>query len=149
MLVSALIAFAHFFAFFALTAALMLQLTLLSDSISVAIARRIQRADRVYGMSAILILIFGLLRVVYFEKGADYYFGNTFFLLKIGLFIILGLLSIFPTICYLRWNPELKLDIAPELSIREVQKLRKIIHSELVVILGILLCASLMAKGYG
>jgi putative membrane protein len=149
MLVSALIAYAHFFAFFALTAALILQLTLLSDSISVATAQRIQRADRFYGMFAILILIFGLLRVVYFEKGADYYFSNTFFLLKMGLFIVVGLLSIYPTICYTRWNPELKLDIAPELSIQSVQKLRKIIHTEMVVILGILLCASLMAKGFG
>ncbi len=149
MLVSALIAYAHFFAFFALTAALILQLTLLSDSISVATAQRIQRADRIYGVSAILILIFGLLRVVYFEKGADYYVSNTFFLLKIGLFIVVGLLSIYPTICYTRWNPELKLDIAPEISIQSVQKLRKIIHTEMVVILGILLCASLMAKGFG
>ena len=149
MLVSALIAYAHFFAFFALTAALILQLTLLSDSISVATAQRIQRADRIYGVSAILILIFGLLRVVYFEKGADYYVSNTFFLLKIGLFIVVGLLSIYPTICYTRWNSELKLDIAPELSIQAVQKLRKIIHTELVVIIGILLCASLMAKGFG
>ena len=149
MVTAALIAFAHFFAFFALTAALMLQLTLISESISVATARRIQRADRFYGISAILILIFGSLRVVYFEKGAEYYFNNTFFLLKMGLFIIVGLLSIYPTICYTRWNSELKLDIAPELSIQAVQKLRKIIHTELVVIIGILLCASLMAKGFG
>jgi putative membrane protein len=149
MVTAALIAFVHFLAFFALTAALMLQLTLISQSISVATARRIQRADRFYGMSAILILIFGILRVVYFEKGADYYLSNTFFLLKIALFIIVGLLSIYPTVYYTRWNPELKLDIAPELSIQAVQKLRKIIHTELVVIIGILLCASLMAKGFG
>jgi len=149
MLVPALIAFGHFFAFFALTAALILQLTLLSDSISIASAQRIQRADQFYGMSAILILIFGILRVVYFEKGVDYYLSNNFFLIKIGLFIIVGLLSIYPTVYYKRWDPELKLDIAPELSIRAVEKLRKIIHTELVGILGILLCASLMAKGFG
>ncbi len=149
MVTAALIAFVHFLAFFTLTAALMLQLTLISESISVDTARRIQRADRFYGMSAILILVIGFLRVVYFEKGADYYFNNTFFLLKMGLFIIVGLLSIYPTIFYTRWNSELKLDIAPELSIQVVQKLRKIIHTELVVIIGILLCASLMAKGFG
>ena len=64
-----------------------------------------------------------------------------------GLFILVGLLSIYPTICYLRWNPQLKLDIAPELSTQAMQKLRKIIHTELVGILGVLLCASLMEKG--
>ena len=149
MLASALIAFAHFLAFFALATALILQLALVSESISVAIARRIQRADRAYGIAAILVLIFGILRVVYFEKGVDYYLSNTFFLLKMGLFIAVGLLSIYPTICYQRWNPVLKQDIVPELSMQAVRKLRKIMHTELVGIMGILLCASLMAKGFG
>lgn len=149
MFLSALIAFAHFSAFFALTAALVLQLALISDSVSVATARRIQRADRAYAIAAVLVLIFGILRVVYFEKGVDYYLGNTFFLLKIGLFVAVGLLSIYPTICYQRWTPDLNQDIAPALSIQTVQKLRKIMHTELVGILAILLCASLMAKGFG
>ena len=149
MLWSALIAFGHFLAFFSLTAALVLQLSLILESISVAAARRIQRADRAYGLAAILLLIFGFLRVVYFEKGADYYFNNTFFLLKLGLFVGVGLLSIYPTIYYMRWNPELKQDIAPEMSMHAVQKIRNIIHTELVGIMGILLFASLMAKGFG
>ena len=149
MLASALVAFAHFSAFFALTAALVLQLALISESISVATARRIQRADRAYAIAAVLVLIFGILRVVYFEKGVDYYLGNTFFLLKIGLFVAVGLLSIYPTICYQRWNADLNQDIAPELSMQAVLKIRKIMHTELVGILGILLCASLMAKGFG
>jgi len=149
MLASALVAFAHISAFFALTAALVLQLALISESISVATARRIQRADRAYAIAAVLVLIFGILRVVYFEKGVDYYLGNTFFLLKIGLFVAVGLLSIYPTICFQRWNADLNQDTAPELSGQTVQKIRKIMHTELVGILGILLCASLMAKGFG
>jgi len=149
MIGSALIAFAHFFAFFAMTTGLVLQLGLISESISVETARRIQRADRAYGIAAMAVLIFGFLRVIYFEKGSDYYFDNIFFLIKIGLFIGVGLLSIYPTMNYLRWNPELKQEIAPEITVPEVQKIRKIIHTELVGILGILLCASLVAKGLG
>jgi putative membrane protein len=126
-----------------------LQLGLLSDSINVATARRIQRADRVYGMSAMLVLIFGFLRVVYFEKGTDYYFDNTFFLIKLGLFVAVGLASIYPTLCYQRWSPELKQEIAPEFSAPMLMRVRKIIHYELIGIFGILLCASLMAKGFG
>ena len=71
MLVSALIAFVHFFAFFAMTAAIVLQLGLISESISVDTARRIQRADRAYGIAAMAVLVFGFLRVIYFEKGTD------------------------------------------------------------------------------
>ena len=149
MIIAALVSFGHFFAFFALTAALMLQLTLISESISVDIAKRIQRADRVYGIAAILLLIFGLLRVFYFDKGVDYYFSNAFFLIKIGVFVLVGLMSLYPTVIYLRWNAELKQNIAPDLSTRQVHLLRRIIHTELVGILAVLLCAALMARGLG
>ena len=149
MLLAAFVAFVHFFAFFALTTTLVLQLGLLSNSISVATARRIQRADRAYGIAAVLVLVFGFLRVVYFEKGTDYYFDNTFFLIKMTLFIAVGLASIYPTVCYARWSPELKQEIAPETPAPMVIKIRKIIHYELLGILGILVCASLMAKGFG
>ena len=149
MLLAALVGFAHFFAFFALTAALVLQLGLLSDSMTVAAARRIQRADKAYGLAAMLLLVFGFLRVVYFEKGTEYYFSNTFFLLKLGLFIAVGLLSIYPTLLFQRWSPGLAQDVAPQVSVQVLRRIRKIIHYELIGIMGILLCASLMAKGFG
>jgi putative membrane protein len=149
MLQSAFVAFVHFLAFFVLTTTLVLQLGLLSDSISVATARRIQRADRISGIAAILVLVFGFLRVYYFEKGADYYFDNTFFLVKLALFITAALISIYPTLCYRRWSPELKQEIAPEIPAPMLLRIRKIIHYELIGILGILICASLMAKGFG
>ena len=43
MLAASLIAFGHFISMFALIAALVLQLALVSESMGVAIARRIQR----------------------------------------------------------------------------------------------------------
>ncbi len=149
MLGGALVAFGHFLAFFALTAALVLQLALLTESLTVETARRIKRADVVLGISATLLLIFGFLRVFYFEKGSEYYLGNEFFWIKLGLFIIAGLISIYPSVVYRRWNSELQQDIAPDLSHGTVLLLKKIIHWELVLILGILVCASLMAKGFG
>lgn len=149
MLGAALVAFGHFLAFFALTAALVLQLALLTESLSVDTARRIQRADLVLGIAAILLLVFGFLRVFHFEKGGEYYLGNVYFWIKLGLFIAAGLISIYPSVVYRRWNSELQQDIAPDLTHGTVMLLKKIIHWELVLILGILVCASLMAKGFG
>ena len=149
MLLAAFVAFVHFLGFFVLTTTLVLQLGLLTDSISVATARRIRRADRIAGIAAMLVLIFGFLRVYYFEKGADYYFDNTFFLIKLALFIAAALISIYPTVCYARWSLELKQEIAPEISAPRLLRIRKTIHYELIAILGILVCASLMAKGFG
>ena len=149
MLAPALIAFGHFVAFFALAAALVLELALITESLTVEIARRIQRADRVVGMAAILVLVFGFLRVIYYEKGSDYYFNNTFFQIKLGLFFVAALISLVPTMQFMRWNKELKQGISPDLSSAAVMRLKRIIHWELVLIGGIMLCASLMAKGFG
>ena len=149
MLVPALIAFGHFVAFFALAAALVLELALISESLSVETAKRIQRADRVIGMAAILVLVFGFLRVIYFEKGSEYYFSNTFFQIKLGLFFVAALISLLPTMQFVRWNHQLKQGIAPAMTSASVKRLKSIIHWELVLIGGVMLCASLMAKGFG
>lgn len=149
MLAAALIAFGHFLAFFSLAAALVLQMALLTESLGLDSARRIQRADQVLGIAAVLLLAFGLLRVFYFEKGSDYYFANTFFQIKLALFVIAGVISLYPSAVYRRWSSELKQGIAPEVTGATVTRLKQIIHWELVLIGGILLCASLMTKGFG
>ena len=149
MLLAALVAFGHFLAFFSLTAALVLQLALLAESMSIQTARRIQRADAALGLSALLLLLFGFLRVFYFEKGSDYYFGNTFFVIKLALFFIAGLISLYPSGVFRRWSSELRQEIAPELSTDMLARLKKVIHWELVLVGGILICASLMARGFG
>jgi len=145
----ALIAFGHFLGFFALTAAAVLQLALLAESMNADTARRIQRADRFAGLSALAVLGFGLMRVFYFEKGAAYYFSNTWFLVKFGLFLIAALISLYPTLKFLRWNAVLAQRNGIELDAAELGRLKRAIHWELVLIVGILLSASLMARGYG
>ena len=149
MLLAALVAFGHFFAFFGLTAAIVLTLALLVESPGVEIARRIQRANHVAGITAVLVLGFGFARVFYFEKGSAYYLANTFFQLKLGLFVAAAILSIFPTLTFFRWNRALAQGMGPTLAADEVLRLKKVLHWELVLIGGILICASLMAKGFG
>ena len=128
MLIAALVAFGHFIAIFAMISALVLELVLIKEALSVETARRIQRADRALGLSAVLLLVLGFLRVVYFEKGADYYFANSYFQIKLGLFIIAALISIYPTVQFFRWNRVLRQQQAPELSASEIGRLKKIIH---------------------
>ena len=149
MLTAALVAFGHFVAFFALTAALVLELALIGESMSIEIARRVRRADRIAGLFAGLILLFGTLRVIYFEKGGEFYVDNLFFQIKIGLFLLAALISIYPTISFARWKSDLDQDVAPVLTSAQVKSLRRALHWELMLIAGILLCASLMARGFG
>jgi putative membrane protein len=149
MLIAALVAFGHFLAFFALTAALVLELTLIAEAMSIEVGRRIRRADRIAGLFAGSVLLFGTLRVLYFEKGGEFYADNLFFQIKIGLFLLAALISIYPTITFARWKKDLDQGVAPTLRSDQVKSLRRALHWELVLIVGILLCASLMARGFG
>ena len=149
MLAASLVAFAHFLAFFALTAAIVVKLTLVSDGLTIETAKRIRRADRAAGLSALAVLVFGFLRVFHYEKGSDYYFDNSFFLLKLGLFFAAALASIYPTLQYAGWRQALDENQAPAVSAETALRIRRVLHWELIALAGVMLCASLMAKGYG
>lgn len=149
MLLAAFVAFGHYLAFFVLAATLVLQLALITESPSIEVAKRIRRADRVMVAAALLLLLLGFLRAIYFEKGADYYFSNAFFQIKLALFVVAGAISQYPSAVFRRWNSELRQGIAPELTAAAARRLKKAIHWELILIGGILVCASLMAKGFG
>jgi uncharacterized membrane protein len=90
----ALFAFIHHFAAFALVAALAVELVLIKGELNVQSARKLLVADLVFGVSASVVLVVGLLRVFYFEKGASYYFHSVPFIVKFSLFALVGLLSI-------------------------------------------------------
>ncbi len=145
----ALFAFLHHVAAFALVAALIVEFVLVRDELTLAIARKLQLVDRVYGASAGVVLVVGFLRVVYFEKGAAYYFHSVPFIAKLSLFAIIGLASIYPTVEFLSWSKAMKQGRMPMVSARKLGSIRTVIHWELAGVIVILLCAALMAKGVG
>ena len=146
---SALFAFLHHAAAFLLVAVVTVELVLLRGELTVASARTLLRMDSVYGMSAVVLLIVGFIRVFYTEKGAAYYFHSGTFLAKLVLFIVVGLLSILPTVQFLRWRKALNAGQAPALDDATRRRMRKIIHIELTLLFLIILCAALMARGIG
>jgi putative membrane protein len=146
---NAIVAFLHHIAFVTIVLALFAEMLLLKQPLTLNSAKKIQRYDALYGVSAGLILVLGALRVMYFEKGADYYLHSAPFIIKIVLFLTAGLLSIYSTIAFLKWNTSLKQGIVPEISAAENRKLRAVIHMELTLLVFVILCAALMAKGIG
>jgi putative membrane protein len=91
----------------------------------------------------------GLARVVYFEKGAAYYFHNAAFIGKLSLFLAIGLLSIYPTVVFLSWKKSLEESRLPQAPAAQLRAVRRIVHLELAGVVLILLCAALMARGIG
>lgn len=140
-------AFLHHLAAFTLVGALVAEFVLIRDDLTLKNARMIQLADIIFGVSAGVLLIIGLLRVLYFEKGASYYFHSVPFVIKLSLFVLVGLLSILPTIEFLSWRKSVKQGQAPTVADRKLCAVRSIIQWELIGVVLIVLCAALMAKG--
>jgi putative membrane protein len=146
---AALFAFVHHIAAFTLFAAIVTELLLVRDRLTLVSARRLQLTDIVLGISAGALLVVGLLRVFYFEKGAYYYFHSWAFSVKFGLFIVVALISIIPTIEFLSWRKAISSGQVPALSDEKRRRLSAILHWELIGLSVIILCAVLMARGIG
>ena len=144
---STLFAFLHHLCAFTLVAAVAIEFTLVRQELTVASARRLQVTDAVLGIAAGALLVIGLLRVFYFEKGASYYFHSHAFLTKFALFIIIGLLSIIPTLEFLSWRGAIKAGQVPVVDAGKLRRVSAVIHAELAAIVVILLCAAIMARG--
>jgi putative membrane protein len=142
-----LAAFFHHLAAFALVAALAIEFVLLRGELTLGRARGLQFVDLILGIAATILLLVGLSRVFWFEKGTAYYFHNHAFLTKFGLFIIVAILSLVPTFEFLSWRKAVKAGQVPVVESAKLKRVRMIVHIELAAIVIILLCAAIMAKG--
>jgi len=144
---STLFAFFHHLCAFTLVSAVAIEFMLVRQELTLASARRLQVTDIVLGIAAGALLVVGLLRVFLFEKGPDYYLHSHAFHAKLGLFVVIGLLSIIPTMEFLSWRGALKAGQVPVISAKKLRQVTIVIHSELLAIVIILLCAAIMARG--
>jgi putative membrane protein len=144
---STLFAFLHHLCAFTLVSAVAIEFTLIRSELTLSSARRLQVTDMVLGIAAGALLVVGLLRVFFFEKGSDYYFHSHAFMTKFSVFIAVGLLSIIPTMEFLSWRAALKTGQVPAISAKKLRLVTAVIHGELFAIVIILLCAAIMARG--
>ena len=142
-----LIAFLHHLAVFTLAASLVVELALLFQTFNQEIAKKLRFFDGLYGASAGLILIIGSMRVMLYEKGADYYLHSGPFLIKMAIFALVGLISIYPTIVFFKWGKTLRQGVLPNFSGEQRSRIVGILYAELVGVVLIILNAVLMAKG--
>lgn len=143
------LAFVHHLAAFVIMGALMVELVVLRNDLTVASARSVLRMDMAYGIAATTILVVGFLRVFYTEKSAAYYFHSGTFLAKIALFVIVGLLSIYPTMTFMRWRPALAQGQVPAFDPERRRRVRMLLHIQLTLLTLIILLAVMMARLIG
>ena len=111
--------------------------------------QRLAIIDLLYGLAAGVVLLTGLLRFAHFGKGIHFYLGNPVFYVKVGMFLLVALISLYPTRQFLSWRKMLKQGDLPPLDPPTIKRLRAVIRIELSLLIVIPLLAVLMARGIG
>jgi putative membrane protein len=148
MITDALLAYAHFLAIFALASTLVAEALLFRQRMTGPIFARLRIVDRWYGITAGLVVLTGLGRLFGGVKGVAYYSTNPIFWTKIGLFVVVGLISIAPTIAYIRWTKRADVDGSLALEPDEFTQTRNLIRLQIAIFIFIPLCATFMARGF-
>jgi putative membrane protein len=144
-----LLASFHHLAVFALAGILAAELALTASVIDDRTVLRLARVDAWFGIMAALALAAGLARVFFAAKGLDYYIANTFFWIKMALFVAVGLISVAPTFSFIVWRRQVRADQTYRPPATEVARLRLSLYAEAALFTLIPLCAAAMARGYG
>ncbi len=141
------IPYLHFLSIMVLMGSLITEHILLKPSLIKEQIKSLATVDLIYGISAILVLTTGILRWFVYGKGYDFYMGTPIFHIKLTLFIILGILSIFPTIKILKWKKSIKNNTEPDINEKSVKKLLMYVRIELLIVAIIPLLAVMIARG--
>ena len=148
MMTDFLLAALHHLLVYAIVAMLVAESVLLRGTVDRNTMQRLAGIDLGYGLCAMLLIAAGVLRITFGIKAYDFYLHNPWFHAKIGAFLLVGLLSILPTVRFLRWRKALAANPAYLPDTAEVGKMRGIVRFELVLLAAIFVFAAAMAR-YG
>jgi putative membrane protein len=140
-----LLRYLHFVSILALAGTLTAEMILVRPTLTRREIGRIAIVDGIYGLSAIVLLAAGLtLWLGGYTKPSEYYSQNWIFLTKLGLVGVIGILSIYPTIFFLRHRKGIADETVtiPPLVLWSVR-------AEVMLLAAIPLLAGLMARGAG
>ncbi|MDR3417691.1 MAG: DUF2214 family protein [Nevskia sp.] len=147
MALDAALAYLHFFCVLSLTAVLTAEAVLLRPALIAQSGRWLARIDLAYLGVAAAALASGLSRAVWGAKGWSYYAHNPVFHAKIGLFVLIGLISVAPTLAFLRWARNFRRDPAYTVPLAELKKARRYVMIEIHLLMLLPLFGVMMARG--
>lgn len=139
-----LVKYAHFVCVFLIVGALVGEHLLLRPSLTRAELHRLARLDGLYALGVIGVLAAGFTLWFWIGKPAAFYSDNPLFLTKLGLFGLMGVLSIYPSIFFARQR---KGDPAERVTLPAA--IVWLVRAELLCLFSMPLLATLMARGIG
>ena len=147
MTLEAILAYLHFLAILTLVVFISSEAALCRiDWLNAKVVERLAVVDRIYGIAAVAVILTGVARTWWGIKGTSWYWHQPLLHLKLALFIAVGLMSIKPTLMFIRWRRELRATgaLPPE---AEVRTARKWVMVQAHIIAVIPLAAVFLARG--
>lgn len=140
-----LLRYLHFIGVFTVVSTIVSEHLLLKQTLTKSEITRLARIDAVYGLAALTLLCVGLtLWLGGFSKPAVYYTKNWIFHTKITCYLLVGILSIYPTVFFIKNR---KGD--PNEIVNVPKSVFWMLRMELLLLFVIPLLAGLMARGVG
>ena len=140
-----LLRYLHFLSIIVITATLASEYVLVKDNLTKKEISRLSFIDLIYGLASITVFAAGLtLWLGEYGKPAEWYSKNWIFHLKLTILVVIGLISIYPTIFFLKNR---KGD--GEALVSVPKNIKRAIGIELILLAVIPILAGLMAKGIG
>ena len=139
-----IIRYLHFIGIFLVVGTLCAEMFMIKASHTRKELGRLAKIDGIYGLGALITVTAGLLMWFWVGKPASFYSQNWVFHLKVTLFVIVGIMSIWPTLFFIKnrkGNSEELVEVP--------RKIRAIIKAEVHLLAIIPLLAVLMALGKG
>lgn len=133
----------HLLAALLLAGALVIENMAINRQISREDLRNLLKVDAVYGLSASVVFLCGLSLWLWVGKPSSFYSANPVFHAKLALFVLIVLLSAYPTFFFLQQRKN------PDDSIAVPAGVIRVLRLELVLLAIIPLLAFLMARGVG
>ena len=138
------LAISHHLLIFILFGVLTAELVLVRSNLDRSTIARTGRIDLWYGIVAGGIVIVGFIRAIFAAKGWAYYEHNAFFWAKMATFVLIAVLSVPPTLRYLRWQRSAMVPSDAEIAV-----VRRFLWLEVVLFAFLPIFAAAMARGYG
>lgn len=116
--------------------------------LNAAVVERLAKIDRVYGIAALAVIATGVVRTVWGIKGTAWYWTNPLLHAKLTLVVVIAVVSIFPTLTFMRWRKALRNNGALP-GETEIRKTRKLVMVQAHLLAIIPLVAVFLARGFG
>ena len=149
MHIDLILAISHYLAVFSLVGVFAAQFALIRPGLAGARIAQLARIDLAYGALAGAVILVGMLRVLFGGNGWQYYAGNHMFWAKMLAFLLMGLLTIPPTLAIRNWAERAGRDPGFTPPAGEIAHNRRFVRLQAGMLVLIPSFAAAMGRGYG